>query len=107
MNISRNAVVALPFLLVAADANATDFTAGIVMTKMSAEERNAYLAGVTEGLAYARYMTEGKGTGGMKCIYEWFYKAGTRAKIHDAFDRFPDYLPGAVMAAMIEKECPH
>lgn len=105
LNYIRNAVVALPLAAVPMKVGATDLTAGVVMEKMSAEERNAYLAGVAEGLAYARYLDDGKKTDGMRCIYEWFYKDGTRVKIHDAFERFSDYLPGAVMAAMVEKEC--
>lgn len=75
------------------------------MTKMDEKQRYTFLAGVAEGLAYARYAKEGKGTGGMKCIYEWFYRDGTIPKIYSALERFSDYLPGAVMAAMIEKEC--
>lgn len=102
----RNAVLALPLVATPMKAEATDLTAGVVMEKMSSEQRSAYLAGVVEGLAYARYSKDGKRTGGMKCIYDWFYeKEGTVAKIHAAFDRFKDYLPGAVIAAMVEKEC--
>lgn len=100
-------MAALPFLLLAANANATDFTAGVVMTKMNEKERYTFLAGVAEGLAYARYASDGKTTEGMRCVYDWFYKDGTMPKIYSAFERFSDYLPGAVMAAMIEKECPH
>jgi hypothetical protein len=37
-------------------ANATDFTARVVMEKMTAEQRYSHLAGVVEGLAYARYV---------------------------------------------------
>ena len=81
-------------------------TAGSVMEKMSVEERAAYFAGVIEGLAYARYAKDGKQTEGMACIYNWYYRTnGTLRKIYVAFDRFPDYTPGAVMAAMAEKEC--
>jgi hypothetical protein len=102
----RNAALALPLAALPMKAAATDFTAGIVMEKMSPVERSAYLAGVIEGLAYARYARDGKADGGMKCIYQWFYeKEGTLKKIHAAFDHFKDYLPGAVIAAMLEKEC--
>ena len=81
-------------------------TAGVVLDKLSAEERNAYLAGVIEGLAYARYAKDGKQTDGMACIYQWFYQTdGTRRAIHEAFGKYADYTPGAVLAAMTEKEC--
>ena len=88
------------------DRTARPCTAGVVMEKMDDKERNAYLAGVVEGLAYSRYARDGKKTEGMKCIYDWFYeKKDTHQKIYVAFRRFQDYLPGAVMAAMAEKEC--
>lgn len=102
----RNAAFALPLATLPMKADATDFTAGVVMEKMTSEQRSAYLAGVVEGLAYARYAKDGKQTDGMKCIYDWFYeKEDTLQKIHAAFDRFKDYLPGAVIAAMVAKEC--
>ena len=103
---ARNTLFALPLTLAPTMASAQDFTAGVVMEKMSAVERSAYLAGVVEGLAYARYAKDGKQTSGMKCIYAWFYEGdGTLQKIHSAFNRFKDYLPGAVIAAMVEREC--
>jgi hypothetical protein len=106
MEYTRKGLFSLPFMLAPMSAGATDFTAGIVMEKMNEKERYTYLAGVVEGLAYARYAKDGKKTDGMKCIYDWFYDSkGTVAKIESAFQRFNDYLPGAVLAAMVEKEC--
>lgn len=103
---ARNTLTAIPFMLVPLHAAAQDFTAGIVMEKMDEKQRYTYLAGVVEGLAYGRYAKDGKKVEGMKCIYEWFYDGdGTVEKIYSAFKRFHDYLPGAVMAAMVEKEC--
>lgn len=76
------------------------------MEKMDAVQRSAYMAGVIEGLAYARFERDGGTTEGMGCIYRWYYEAdGTIAKIHSAFDAFPDHLPGAVIAAMVAKVC--
>lgn len=102
----RRGALSLPLLFAPVSADATDFTAGIVMEKMKPDERVLYLSGVVEGLAYARYAKDGKNTDGMKCIYDWFYERdGTVSKIYSAFERFSDYLPGAVVAAMVEKEC--
>lgn len=76
------------------------------MEKMTAEQRSSYIAGIIEGLAYARYAKDGKAEPGMKCIYQWLYeKEGTQRKIYAAFNNFKDYLPGAVIAAMVENEC--
>ena len=102
----RNTLMATPFMLSPFGANATDFTAGIVVEKMDAKQRYSFVAGIIEGLAYARYAKDGKRTEGMKCVYDFLYeKEGATEKIYAAFDRFKDYLPGAVIAAMVEKEC--
>lgn len=85
---------------------ATDFTAGIVATKMKEEDRYPFMAVIVEGLAYARYVKDEKDTTGMKCVYDWFYENKKRPiEILATFKRFPDYLPGAVVAAMLEKDC--
>lgn len=42
----------------------------------------------------------------MTCIYDWFYQNDeTPQAILTVFKRFPDYTPGAIIAAMLEKEC--
>ena len=103
---SIGAMALLPFMAFSTVAAAEDITAGSVMTKLKGEERYAFLAGVTEGLAYGRYVRDGKTTLGMACIYKWFYETdSTVAKIHSAFERFGNHTPGAVMAALAEKEC--
>lgn len=102
----KNTLATLPIVLFSASASATDFTAGIVMEKMNEAERFQYLAGVIEGLAYSRFVKDGKKTEGMGCIYQWFYeKKETVKKIESAFRHFQNHLPGAVVAAMVEKEC--
>jgi hypothetical protein len=87
-------------------ASAEDFTAGVVMTKMTAGDRYAFMAGVAEGLAHNRMVKDGGAVDGARCIYQWFYdRKETLPEIYQAFDYFKDEMPGAVMAAMVEKEC--
>jgi hypothetical protein len=87
-------------------ANATDFTARAVMEKMTAEQRYSYLAGVVEGLAYARYASDGKKLDGMNCIYDWFYgDPKVTDLIYAAFDKYPDYTLGAIVAVIARKKC--
>jgi hypothetical protein len=89
-------------------AQAEDFTAGFVMENMDRPERYTYVSGIIEGLAYARYVADGKQAGlGMRCIYEWFYDDSTHRQetIYAAFERFPDHTPGAIVAALAEQEC--
>jgi hypothetical protein len=90
----------------ATPANATDFTAGVVMEKMTADQRYSFLAGIIEGLAYARFASDGKETSGMKCIYGWFYDdPKVTDLIYAAFKKFPDYTPGAVVAVLAKRKC--
>ena len=86
---------------------ASDFTAGSVLEKFTAKELNAYLAGVVHGLAYGRYKKEGKRTnGGMKCILDWYFDDKSAAtQIVQAFRKYPDHVPYAVLGAMVEQKC--
>ena len=88
-------------------ADAKDFTTGVVMTEMEPSERYTFVAGVIEGLAYARFAADGKTPEGMGCIYDWFYETGNAMEtIELTFIRYDTHLPGAVLAAMIQKRCP-
>ena len=94
----------LPFFF--GGASAQEMTAGVILEKMEPKEQVSYMAGIIEGLAYARYEKDGKKTEGMGCIYQWFHNNDkTLGKIDAAFRRFKDYPPGAVIAAMVKKEC--
>ena len=76
------------------------------MAKMDGKERFAFVAGVVEGLAMARYVRDGKKPDGMKCIYDWFYKEPkTIDLIYAAFGRYPDHLPGAIIGALANRKC--
>lgn len=87
-------------------AQAQVMTAGVIMDKMNVDQRSGYLAGIVEGLAFARFAKDGSEEPGMKCIYQWYYDdKETLPQIYQAFDYFKDDMPGAVIAAMVEKEC--
>ena len=112
---NRNNVIALVLasglgvftVLNAIPTKAGSFNAKTVIDKMSSEEKASYIAGLIDGLAYARYKNEGKKTdGGMKCIYDWYQKKeGTVENIILSFHKYKTYTPNAIIAAMIEKEC--
>jgi hypothetical protein len=110
VSIDRFAVIVLTTLLsgsaMTAEARADDFTSKAVMEKLPAEQRYSYLAGVVEGLAYSRYMRDGKKTDGMKCVYDWFYnKPETLNLIYAAMGRYPDFTPGAIIGALANQNC--
>ena len=89
-----------------ASGDAADFTAGAVMTEMEQGDRLPFVAGIIEGLAYSRFMQDGRQTEGMGCIYDWFYGTeGRIMQIYQAFESLPDHLPGAVVAAMVKRDC--
>ena len=86
--------------------HATEFNAGVVMTEMSEEERFTFVAGIVEGLAYARYVSDGNQPEGMACIYDWFYEdSGNIDRLYQAFEAFPEHFPGAVVAAVLNRDC--
>ena len=84
------------------------------MEKMTADQRNWYIQGVVEGLAYSRYERDNqhvegdaKTAAGMKCVYNWFYeKPGTTDLIYAAFGKFPGYTPAAIIGSLVKQSCP-
>ena len=97
-------LASLPF--VPSQARAQAMTAGVIMEKMPQADRYPFVAGIVEGLAFARYVKDGKQTGGMGCIYDWFYKKQDRIQdVYQAFNRFKEHMPVAIVATMVAKEC--
>ena len=93
--------ILFPGLATSAD---TPMTAGLVLERMSAKEFYAFVAGITEGLAYQRYVRDGSEA--MTCVYGWFYEDENSLRhIDQAFERFPGHSPGAVMAALVKRHC--
>jgi len=85
---------------------AQGMTAGVIMEKMPANERVPFVAGIVEGLAYARYVRDSKQVTGINCIYAWFYDKKDRIQdVYQAFNRFKEHMPGAIVATMVAKEC--
>lgn len=106
-DIGKQLGAALGLLSATSIAQAEDFTAGAVINNMEPAERYVFVAGIVEGLAYARFVADGKEEQpGMACIYTWFYEEdGTADTIFAAFAKFPDHLPGAVTAALAQRRC--
>ena len=73
---------------------------------MSDDDQYVFMAGIVEGLAYARFRSDNKSTDGMACIYDWFYgDVRSSLTILDAFAAFPDRMPGAIIGALTKREC--
>jgi hypothetical protein len=93
-------------------ASATDMTAGLILEQMQPRERFTYVAGMIEGIAYARFRKDSAAAGskderGMSCIYDWYYEGGdsVQTTIDAAFRKYADYAPSVVVWALIKKEC--
>lgn len=93
-------------LLISPISAQTEFTAGVVLEKMSETERYSFVSGIVEGLAFARFRADSEQPEGMACIYDWFYADDAVIdNIYQAFAHFKDHTPGAVVAAMITRSC--
>lgn len=102
----RGACLSTALLLVPAAAKAEDFTAGVVMKNMPANERFPFIAGLVEGAAYARFEKDNKNEKGMNCIRQWFYRTkGAVDQIYLAFGTFPNYPPAAVVSSLVNQVC--
>ncbi len=88
-------------------ARAAGLKAGTVLDVMNSKEKNAYFTGIIEGLAYARFVRDGKRSdGGMKCVYDWYFeKKGTFKTILVAFRKFKTYRGNAIIGALVAREC--
>lgn len=94
------------------DNQGTPMTAGLVMKEMPTGERTAYIMGIVEGMAYARFRKDTLAAGqkteqGMKCIYGWLYtdSMATLDRIERVFEANAQHYPSVLLAALIKKEC--
>jgi len=86
----------------------TAMTAGVIVERMPQEDRFPYAAGLVEGIAFGRYQLGGQDVAAMECIFDWFYAVdGRTTLVFEAFEQFPDYTAGAVVAALTNRACPH
>lgn len=87
-------------------------TAGVVLEKMSSDELFAYVNGMVEGMAYARFRKDTLAAGsrneaGMKCILDWYWTSedNTPFKIEAAFRQHKEHMPSTIIGTMIKNEC--
>lgn len=89
------------------NASAEEMNAGVVLEKMTVSERVSHIAGVIEGLAYARWLKDKPDAAGSQCIYDWYYDGGevVARKIHTWFEHHADKPVGALLYVLIKQEC--
>lgn len=113
----RNAAVAGVLALGSTQSFANDnggaaMTAGVVMEKIPVRERTAYVMGIVEGLAQARFRKDTVQAGtadqtGMNCIYNWFYADSMKRMdtVEAAFTKYQDQFPSTLLYVLIKREC--
>lgn len=86
-------------------------TAAVVLENMPSNELVVFVAGIVEGLAYARFRIDTAAAGrqdetGMTCIRNWYHDdPNIILTIEDAFRQYGDYPPWVVISAMVEQRC--
>jgi hypothetical protein len=86
-------------------AHAQVMTASVIDEKMTTSEWNAYVSGIVEGLAHARYMRDGKQPVGSTCIRLWWEDGAAVRKVSAAFKRYPDKMPADIIGALVSVKC--
>lgn len=102
-----SAIVLGVAILLSSGKEAAALTADEVLNRMNADQQVGYLAGLVDGLAYARWLTDKPNDVGMQCIYNWFYneKTETLREINTWFERHLDKPVDALLYILIKKEC--
>lgn len=103
-----SAMILATAAFLAAGKDAAALTVLDMRENLSSEGRAAYVDGVVEGLAFARWIADGRDQTGMNCILNWYY-GGEPSEAYegvlDFFDRHPDQHVGTLMYALIREEC--
>ncbi len=74
---------------------------------MTSDQQVSYIAGIIEGLAYARWLKDGKNSTGMKCILNWHYAKDSKSwtQIEAFFSRHPTRQAAPLLYILTGKEC--
>lgn len=88
-------------------AQAEKVDAGFVLNNMDAKHRSGFIAGIIEGLAYARFLRDKPDEKGMRCVTGWFYKDTAKRwkTIKVVFAKHPDKPPTVLLHLLVKKEC--
>jgi len=93
--------------LLAVGKDAAALTADDVLNKMTGDERFAYVSGLVDGLAYARWLSDKPDETGMQCIHNWYYQGGEERSnlVHQWFSRHLNKPADALLYVFIKREC--
>lgn len=78
---------------------------------MDSKEFVAFVTGMVEGMAYARFRKDTLAAGrrvedGMNCVRQWFFGDPKRIlTIGNAFERYHQYTAWVVLGVLLKQEC--
>lgn len=93
-----------PALVVAEDA--PGISAEFFTKELNEREQTLYIKGALDGLAYARYVRDGRTTDGMYCIYDWSEDAANFALMFSAMKARPQVPASVIIGFAVERACP-
>ena len=105
---SFSAMILASVAFLAGGKDADALTAKEMTDNMSNDAQFAYISGVVDGLAFARWLADGKEDTGMACIYDWYLGDDQSARLNaqlDWFEANPDQQVSTLMYALIREEC--
>lgn len=81
--------------------------AGFVLNQMDEKNRSGFIAGIVEGLAYARFLRDKPNDEGMRCVTGWYYQDTAKRwkTIKAVFTKYQDKPPAVLVHLLIKKEC--
>ena len=81
--------------------------AGFVLREMKTEQQFAFVSGVIEGLAYARFLRDRPNEAGMQCISRWLHSdaTGRWQLIEKLFTKHHDKPPAVLLHVLMKKQC--
>ncbi|WP_297339184.1 hypothetical protein [Pseudophaeobacter sp.] len=103
-----SAIILASAAFLAGGKDAAALTAREVTENMSSDAQFAYISGVVDGLAFARWLAHDRDDTGMQCILDWFYRSDQRERFNarmDWFEQHPDQQVSTLMYALIREEC--
>lgn len=89
----------------------TPMTGKVMMENMEPKEFVAFVTGMVEAMAYARFRKDTLAAGrrvedGMNCIRRWFFSDPKRIlAIGNAFERYHQYTAWVVLGVLLKQEC--
>jgi len=87
------------------DVSAQNLDADFVLNEMTIDQRASYIAGLLEGLAFARWHKDKPDFSGSRCIKNWYDRDTKLPRIKDWFTRHPDKQPGPLLYILVKQDC--